>query len=66
MKRRTQGSLAAPGRRRMLKQTAVLGVAAAAAPYVIRSAHAQAAADVAAYTQSKINWRQAEGEEIAV
>jgi len=57
---------AQPGRRRVLKQTAVLGAAALAAPYVIRSAHAQAAADVAPYTQAKIDWKQAAGEEIAV
>ena len=56
----------APGRRRMLKQSAALGAAAVAAPYVLSSAHAQANADVAPYTQAKINWRQAEGAEIAV
>ena len=56
----------APGRRRMLKQSAALGAAAVAAPYLLSSAHAQANADVAPYTQAKINWRQAEGAEIAV
>ena len=55
----------APGRRTMLKQTAALGAATLAAPYVLRNAHAQANADVAPYTQAKINWRQAEGAEIA-
>ena len=66
MKRRSHATLAAPGRRRILKQSAALGVAAIAAPYVLRSAHAQANADIAPYTQAKINWRQAEGEQIAV
>ena len=66
MKRRSPTPLRAPGRRRMLKQTAALGAATLAAPYVLRSAHAQANADVAPYTQAKINWRQAEGAEIAV
>ena len=40
MKRRSTTTLAQPGRRRVLKQTAALGAAALAAPYVIRSAHA--------------------------
>ena len=66
MKRRSIATVAAPGRRRMLKHSAALGVAAVAAPYVLRSAHAQANADMAPYTQAKVNWRQAEGEEIAV
>ena len=66
MTRRSSTKSAAPGRRRMLKHTAALGAAAIAAPYVIRSAHAQAAADVEPYRRAKINWRQAEGEEIAV
>jgi ABC-type glycerol-3-phosphate transport system substrate-binding protein len=64
MKERTTNM--APGRRRMLKQTAALGAVAVAAPYVLKSAHAQSNADVAPYTQAKINWRQAEGTEIAV
>ena len=66
MKRRSTTTLAQPGRRRVLKQTAALGAAAFAAPYVIRSAHAQAAADVAPYMHAKIDWKQAAGEEIAV
>jgi ABC-type glycerol-3-phosphate transport system substrate-binding protein len=65
MKERTTKPTA-QGRRRMLKQTAALGAAAVAAPYVLKSAHAQSNADVAPYTQSKVNWRQAEGAEIAV
>ncbi|HET7134860.1 MAG TPA: extracellular solute-binding protein, partial [Casimicrobiaceae bacterium] len=64
MKERTTNM--APGRRRMLKQTAALGAVAVAAPYVLKSAHAQSNADVAPYTQAKINWRQVEGTEIAV
>jgi multiple sugar transport system substrate-binding protein len=66
MKRRTSTPLSAPGRRRMLKQTAALGAATLAAPYVLRSAHAQANAELAPYSQAKINWRQAEGEQITV
>ena len=66
MKRQSTTKPAQPGRRRVLKQTAALGAAALAAPYVIRSAHAQAAADVAPYMQAKIDWKQAAGEEIAV
>ena len=66
MKRRSHVPLAVPGRRRLLKHAATLGTAAVAAPWVIRSAHAQAAADIAPYSQARINWRQAEGEEIAV
>src|SRR6478609_2158001 len=66
MKRRSSTPPAAPARRRMLKQAASLGAAALAAPYVLRSAHAQANADIAPYTQAKINWRQAEGEAITV
>ncbi len=55
-----------PARRRVIRQGAALGAAALAAPWVLRSAHAQANADIAAYTQAKINWRQAEGAEISV
>jgi len=56
----------APARRRMLKQTAALGAASLAAPYVLSSAHAQANADIAPYTAAKIDWRQVAGEEITV
>jgi len=66
MRQRSKGLLAAPARRRMLKQTTALGAVAIAAPYVLRSAHAQANADIAPYQQAKINWRQAEGEEITI
>jgi hypothetical protein len=51
MKRRSPANVSTPARRRMLKQTAALGAAAIAAPYVIRSANAQAAADIGPYTQ---------------
>ena len=47
MRQRSKGPLAAPARRRMLKQTTALGAVAIAAPYVLRSAHAQANADIA-------------------
>jgi multiple sugar transport system substrate-binding protein len=66
MKRGSKITAPAPGRRRMLKRSAALGAAALAAPYVIRGARAQAAADIAPYRQAKINWRQAEGEQITV
>src|SRR6478752_4975140 len=66
MRQRSKGPLTAPARRRMLKQTTALGAVAIAAPYVLRSAHAQANADIAPYTQAKVNWRQADGEQIAV
>jgi len=64
--RRRASTIDRPGRRRMLKQTAALGAAALAAPYVLSSAHAQANADIAPYTAAKVNWRQAEGESITV
>jgi ABC-type glycerol-3-phosphate transport system substrate-binding protein len=66
MRQRSRQGPAAPARRRLLKRTAALGALAVGAPYVLRSAHAQANADTAPYAQAKINWRQAEGEEIAV
>jgi ABC-type glycerol-3-phosphate transport system substrate-binding protein len=53
------------GRRKALVQTASLGAAAIAAPYLPRSAHAQGD-DLAAYKSAKIDWRQAEGESISV
>jgi multiple sugar transport system substrate-binding protein len=53
------------GRRDVLRAAAVIGVGTVAAPYLIRSAQAQAA-DLGAYTSAKINWRQAEGEQITV
>ena len=53
------------GRRDVLRAAAVLGAGAVASPYLIRTAHAQAA-DLGAYTAAKINWRQAEGEQITV
>ena len=57
---------AKPARRRLIQQGTLLGAAALAAPWVLRSAHAQSNADIAPYTQSKVNWRQAEGTEITV
>ena len=53
------------GRRDVLRAAAVLGAGTIAAPYLIRTAHAQAA-DLGAYLSAKINWRQAEGEQITV
>jgi len=58
--------LTQPGRRRVLQQGIAIGAAAFAAPWVLKSAHAQANAEIAPYTQAKINWRQAEGAEITV
>lgn len=54
------GREGSPGRRRVLAGIAAL----AGAPWIARFAHAQA--DLAAYQQAKINWRQAEGEAITV
>lgn len=53
------------GRRDVIRAAAVVGVGTVAAPYLIRAAYAQAA-DLGAYTSAKINWRQAEGEQITV
>lgn len=54
-----------PGRRTALKQAVSLGAAAAAAPWLLSTAHAQAD-DLAPYRSAKIDWRQAEGESISV
>jgi multiple sugar transport system substrate-binding protein len=53
------------GRRDVLRTAALLGAGAVVAPYVIRNANAQSP-DLGAYTSAKINWRQAEGEQITV
>jgi multiple sugar transport system substrate-binding protein len=50
------------GRRRVLKQAASMGLAAAAVPGFL---HAQAD-DLAPYRSAKINWKQADGEQISV
>lgn len=50
-------------RREVLKGVAALGAGAFASPLVARFAQAQ---DLGPYQQAKINWRQAEGEQIAV
>ena len=55
---------ARPGRRRLLKQAAILGAGVLAAPHLLRFAHAQA--NLGPYQQAKINWRQAENEQITV
>ena len=52
-------------RRRALKRGAAFGAAAIGAPWVARFAHAQGA-ELGAYQQARINWRQAEGAEITV
>ncbi len=54
-----------PGRRRVLRQGAVLGAATVAAPWLTRHASAQAP-DLGPYQHAKIDWRQAEGAEITV
>lgn len=54
-----------PGRRRVLKHAVALGAVTLAAPHLLRDARAQGAA-LGPYQQAKINWRQAEGEQIAV
>jgi len=56
---------AQPGRRTALKQAASLGAVAIAGPWLATAAHAQDA-DLAPYRSAKINWRQVEGESIAV
>jgi len=63
-KRDTKGP-AEPARRRAIVRGAAIGAATLGAPWVARFAHAQAA-DLGPYQQAKINWRQAEGAEIAV
>jgi ABC-type glycerol-3-phosphate transport system substrate-binding protein len=55
---------AKPSRRKAIRQGAALGVALGA-PWVARYANAQSA-ELGPYQQAKINWRQAEGAEIAV
>lgn len=54
-----------PGRRRIIQQAASVGVLAAAAPQWLSSAHAQGD-DLAPYRSAKLNWKQVEGESIAV
>ena len=49
------------GRRRLMQ----IGAGALAAPYVLRYAHAQQM-NLGLYQQAKVNWRQAEGEQITV
>ena len=56
---------AKPSRRRAITQGTALAAAALAGPWVARYAHAQAA-ELGPYLNAKINWRQAEGTEIAV
>ena len=65
MKKSPASSPTRPARRRVLKQGAALSAAAVAAPYVLRSAQAQSD-DLAPYRNAKINWRQVDGESIAV
>ena len=55
---------AGPSRRHLLKHAAVLGAGALVAPHLLRYAHAQA--NLGPYQQAKIDWRQAEGEQITV
>ncbi|MCG2594855.1 sugar ABC transporter substrate-binding protein [Ramlibacter sp. XY19] len=53
-------------RRRFLGQAAALGAVGAAGTGWVGPALAQAPADLAPYTKAKINWKQAEGEQISV
>jgi multiple sugar transport system substrate-binding protein len=53
-----------PGRRRLLKQATFLGAGALVAPALVRRAFAQA--NLGPYQNAKVNWRQAEGQEITV
>jgi hypothetical protein len=52
-------------RRQVLHMAAALGSGAMGAPYLLREAQAQGT-DLGPYQQAKINWRQAEGEQITV
>ncbi len=52
-------------RRQFLRYGLALGAGAIGAPWIARFAHAQAA-DLGPYQSAKINWRQAEGQEITV
>ncbi len=54
-----------PSRRRAIARGTALSVAAFGAPWIARIAHAQAAG-LGPYQQSKVNWKQAEGESITV
>jgi multiple sugar transport system substrate-binding protein len=54
-----------PGRRELLRQGAALGIAGALGPQFVGSALAQGD-DLAPYRAAKLNWRQAEGQEITV
>ena len=65
MSKRLTSDSVEPSRRKLIKQGAALGATAIASPWVARYAHAQAA-DLGPYQGAKINWRQAEGAEIAV
>ena len=65
MSKRITDDRVEPSRRRLIKQGAALGAATIASPWVARYAHAQAA-DLGPYQSAKINWRQADGAEIAV
>jgi ABC-type glycerol-3-phosphate transport system substrate-binding protein len=65
MSQRKSSKPARPSRRRVIAQGAALGAAVLGAPWVARYAHAQAA-DLGPYQQAKVNWRQAEGADIAV
>jgi len=54
-----------PGRRELLRQGAALGIAGALGPQLVGTALAQPD-DLAPYRAAKVNWRQAEGQEITV
>ncbi len=54
-----------PGRRDLLRQGAALGIASALGPQFVGSALAQGD-ELAPYRAAKVNWRQAEGQEITV
>ena len=65
MDQRDNQGPARPSRRSAIARATALGAAALGAPWVARFAHAQAA-ELGPYQQGKINWRQAEGEQITV
>ena len=61
MARPDSRSLQGPRRRAVLQQAGALGALAAVAPHALAQAD-----DLAPYRAAKINWRQAEGEQITV
>lgn len=60
------GKVDQASRRRVLKQVASTGALAMAGPGFLSGAYAQNTGDLGPYQSAKINWRQAEGQQITV